>query len=135
MDYLYYPGCSLKSTGRPYDESIRAVFQALGLNLTEVEDWNCCGATAYMAVNELKAYALASRNLALSERQGTANDPKARPEVVVPCAACYLVLCKAQRYLAESNGNAQKIRDALKVGGLKYKGKVKIRHPLDIFVN
>lgn len=107
----------------------------MGLNLTEVEDWNCCGATAYMAVNELKAYALASRNLALSERQGTANDPKARPEVVVPCAACYLVLCKAQRYLAESNGNAQKIRDALKVGGLKYKGKVKIRHPLDIFVN
>lgn len=135
MNYLYYPGCSLKSSGRPYEESIRAVFKALDLGLTEIEDWNCCGATAYMAVNELKAYALASRNLALAEKQGTAADPKAKPEVVAPCAACYLVLTKAQHYLAAADENAQKIREALKAGNQKYKGKVKVRHPLDIFVN
>ena len=45
MEYLYYPGCSLESAGKPYDQSLRAVFRALGVRLKELEDWNCCGAT------------------------------------------------------------------------------------------
>jgi heterodisulfide reductase subunit B len=69
MKYLYYPGCSLKCTGRSYEESLLAVFKALGVDYVELDDWNCCGATAYMAVDESKAFAIASRNLALAERQ------------------------------------------------------------------
>ena len=44
--YAYYPGCSLSSLGKPYDESLRAVFGHLGLGLEEIADWNCCGATS-----------------------------------------------------------------------------------------
>ncbi|MHC5048940.1 MAG: heterodisulfide reductase-related iron-sulfur binding cluster, partial [Planctomycetota bacterium] len=72
MKYLYYPGCSLKGTGRAYEESLLAVFETLGLPLEELGQWNCCGATAYMAIDELQAFALAARNLALaSEAAGS----------------------------------------------------------------
>ena len=70
MKYAYFPGCSLKGTGRSYEESLLPVMQALGVELEELHDWNCCGATAYMSVDEVKACVLASRNLAIAEKTG-----------------------------------------------------------------
>lgn len=72
MKYLYYPGCSLsgKTTGRAYAESLIAVLQTLDVAYEELEDWNCCGATMYMSVDEPRAFAMSARNLALAERQG-----------------------------------------------------------------
>jgi heterodisulfide reductase subunit B len=64
MKYSYFPGCSLKGLGRAYEESLLPVMKHLGVELQEIEDWNCCGATAYMAVDEAKACVLAARNLA-----------------------------------------------------------------------
>ena len=63
MEYTYYPGCSLTRTSKPYDMSTRAVFAKLGLGLHELEDWNCCGATAYMSVKETVSFAISARNL------------------------------------------------------------------------
>jgi heterodisulfide reductase subunit B len=132
MSYLYYPGCSLGSTGKAYDESGRFVFQALGAPLEELEDWNCCGATAYMAVSELQAVAISARNLALAERQRAGKGPV---DVVAPCAACYLGLAKAQHYLAESEEVSEVVHNGLKAAGLGYQGRVRVRHPLDVLVN
>lgn len=135
MRYLFFPGCSLKSTGRAYEESLLAVFAKLDIDLVELDDWNCCGATAYMAVNELKAYALASRNLALAEQQMASSNGSGEVHVIAPCAACYLVMLKAQHYLSSDSNNGHRIRDALKAGGMEYHGKVIVRHPLDVLVN
>ena len=66
MSYLYFPGCSLRSTGRPYEESILAVFRKLNIPLKELDDWNCCGATAYVSIDENRAFTLAARNLAIA---------------------------------------------------------------------
>lgn len=51
LKYAYYPGCSLKGSGKHYESSLLAVFGALGITLDEIPDWNCCGATAYMAID------------------------------------------------------------------------------------
>ena len=125
--YAYYPGCSLSGLGKPYDESLRAVFSHLGLGLEEVPDWNCCGATSYMSISEDKAVALAARNLALAEQMHGA--------VVVPCAACFLVLTKAQHMMAEYPALAAKVHRGLQTAGLTYHGRAVVRHPLDILVN
>ena len=125
--YLYFPGCSLKGTGRAYEESFLAVFKALGLEVRELEDWNCCGATAYMAVDETKSYALAGRNLAIAEREDL--------DVIAPCSACYLVLNKTQHGLKENPELRRKVVNALKTAGLDYKGTVRVRHPLDVLFN
>ena len=132
MSYLYFPGCSLKSTGRPYEESILAVFEALDVPLEELDDWNCCGATAYMAISELKSFALSARNLAIAERQK--NDSE-RVDLVVPCAACYLGLNKAQHYLNEDARIRRTVGESLRAADLEYHGRVKVRHPLDVLVN
>lgn len=125
--YAYFPGCSLQGMGRPYDESVRAVFARLGLGLEEIPDWNCCGATSYMSVDQEKAVALASRNLALAEAM--------KKDVVAPCSACYLVLIKAQRLIGRYPDLADRTKAGLKRAGLSYHGMVKVRHPLDVLVN
>jgi len=134
MQYQYFPGCSLKSTGRPYEESLLAVLRALEVPVREIEDWNCCGATAYMAVDEVQAFSLAARNLALAEKAaGGANGKPA--QVLAPCAACYLVLLKTQRYLSEHPDLHRKVTAGLQAVKLSYEGRVQVRHPLDILVN
>jgi len=132
MKYLYYPGCSLKGTGKAYEESLLAVFKTISVQLEELEDWNCCGATAYMSISELKAFALSARNFALAERQ---NGEDNTPQLLVPCAACYLGLNKAQHYLNEYPELLSKVREALDEAGLTLSGPVSIRHPLDVIYN
>ena len=128
MKYSYFPGCSLKGTGRAYEESLLQVLKTLGVELVELEDWNCCGATAYMAVDEVKACVMASRNLAIAEKTGC-------KELLAPCSACYLVLNKTKHYLHESPSVQAVIQTALKQGNLSYSGNTPVRHPLDVLVN
>ncbi len=127
MKYAYFPGCSLKGTGRAYEESLLEVLRALDVEIEELEDWNCCGATAYMAVDETKAFTLAARNLAIAEKHAQ--------DLMTPCAACYLVLCKAERYAKEYAAIGEAVRRGLAAVNLSYEGKVRVRHPLDILVN
>ena len=128
MEYLYFPGCSLETSGKPYDESLRAVFRALGIELKQLEDWNCCGATMYMSVDEAVSLAISARNLALAEKDG-------RPGLIAPCSACYTVLLKTNRFLRESPELKAKVDRILAEAGLRYNLTVSIRHPLDVLVN
>lgn len=133
MKYLYYPGCSLKCSGRAYEESLLPVFRAVGAALDELPDWNCCGATSYMSVNEESAFSLALRNLCLAERHGGMDG--APVDLVAPCAACYLVLNKAQHHLADYPQASQRMLDRFGTAGLRYAGRVRVRHPLDVLLN
>jgi len=86
MEYTYYPGCSLEASAKGYDESVRFVFKALGQELVELEDWNCCGATYYMSTKETISLVISARNLALAEKYGR--------DIVAPCSSCYTILYK-----------------------------------------
>lgn len=131
MRYGYYPGCALERNAVAYHQSAMAVARPLGLDFVEVEDWNCCGATEYMSVEALPAYALIGRNLALAARQNTESK-----QLIAPCSACFLNLSKTNHYMAESPEFARSVNVALEAGGLNYKPRsLRIRHLLDVFVN
>lgn len=130
-EYLYYPGCSLFATSMAYDRSSRATGAMLGAKFTELDDWNCCGATAYMGVKEIMALTISARNLALAEKHSK-NNPT---EIIAPCSGCYVGLSKAGNYMNEFPEVRRKVNAALAEGGLSYSGKVKVRHLLDVFVN
>jgi len=132
MSYAYFPGCAAKSTGRPYQESLVAVFQALGSGLEAIEDWNCCGATAYQAVDVAQATALGARNFALAERARPGPGPV---DVVAACAGCYRALLKAQQAMAQGGAMAERVNRALGTVGLTYQGQARSRHPIDVLVN
>jgi heterodisulfide reductase subunit B len=100
----------------------------LGLAVQEVEDWNCCGATEYFAINQLAAYALIARNLALV--------PDDVSEMVAPCSACYVNLKKTEKYMGVFPNLAGQVNEALAAGGLGYDaGRLNVRHLLDVIVN
>ena len=129
--YLFYPGCSMESSARAYYLSLMAISGPLGLELEEIQDWNCCGATEYLGINLIPAYALITRNLALASRQSNGTRT-----VVAPCSACYLNLAKADHYMLERPSLGEKVNNALSAGGFSYKpGPLPICHPLDAVIN
>jgi heterodisulfide reductase subunit B2 len=127
MEYAYFPGCSLETTGKPYDMSMREVFKALGVGLREIEDWNCCGATMYMSINKLVGYSVTARNLAIAKNMGL--------DICAPCNSCYTILRKTNHYVAWDPYARAKINDALGAANLSYDSNVEVRHPLDILIN
>ena len=127
MKYTYYPGCSLEVSSRSYNDSALAVSELLGVELIELEDWNCCGATVYLSYEELISFSLCARNLALAEKYDR--------DLVVPCSSCYTSLMKTASYIQENAELRDKINQALQAAGLEYKGKVNIKHLLEVYVN
>lgn len=131
MKMLFYPGCSMQRTARPYLDSLLAIREAIGVELEEVTDWNCCGATEYMSVHRVAAHALVGRNLALASRQAQGTDT-----LTAGCSACYLNLAKTDQQMREDPRLKVSVNDALSAGGLSYEpGALKVRHLLDVVCN
>ncbi len=127
--YPYYPGCSIQHDNHAYAMANRAVAQALGFELVEIDDWNCCGATEYFSVNRLPAYSLVARNLARAEKDGA-------EEIVVPCSACYLNLHKTDKNMKLYPELGKKVNKSLAAGNLHYDpGSVKVRHLVEMIIN
>lgn len=97
MKVTYYPGCSLEGTARDYADSIEGVCEALGIELQEIPDWNCCGATAAHSINHKASIDLPGRNLQLAGQLSNA-------DMLVPCPLCFNRLKTAAHEL-EGNGH------------------------------
>jgi heterodisulfide reductase subunit B len=120
MRYAYYPGCSYHSSGKEYEASTRLVAKNLGIELVDIPDWNCCGATAAHGKSHLLNIALPARNLALAEEMGL--------DVVTPCAACYQQLANANKELREDENLLEKVNKAT---GKNYKATLKVKSILE----
>jgi len=116
MNIGFYPGCSLKGTSSEFAQSTIALANAFDIRLTEIEDWNCCGATAAHNLNKELAAALPARILALAEKQGL-------DDIVVPCAACYNRLSVAQYEWNEDPALKARLPEII---GMPLKGTCKI---------
>lgn len=92
--YSYYPGCTAHGTAVEYEETIRTVCSLLGVELHELDDWNCCGASSAHAVAPELATTLSERNLTLADRSGL--------PLLVPCSACFNRLKHARAHRVEA---------------------------------
>ncbi len=124
-DYAYFPGCSLEKTAQSYHLSAMESARKLGVSLQELDDWNCCGATTYFHVDELLAYTLSARNLAIAEKENL--------DLVTPCSACYKNSYFANRHLKEDPDLADHINYALAEDDLHFSGTVNVRHLIEVF--
>ena len=100
----YYPGCALHGSSNDYEASVRACMKKLQVELKELDDWICCGATAAHNINKKLAVALPARNLAIAERNGIG-------EVFAPCPMCSMELIHVRNKLRESEPLRQEISD------------------------
>lgn len=124
MKYSYYPGCTLHASTKEYDMSTKAVCEKLGIELVELEDWNCCGALGAFSYNYFLSVALPARNLALAERKNL--------KLVAPCNACFHNLAKANKLIKDNEDIKKKVNDVMDI---PYGGRAEVRHLLDIIVN
>jgi heterodisulfide reductase subunit B len=106
MTIGFYPGCSLEGTAREYSESVITLTKALGIELQQVPDWNCCGATAAHNLNKVLSMTLPARILALAEKAGI-------KEILVPCAACSNRLIVTQCELFANPGLKTQVEKAM----------------------
>jgi len=124
MKYAYFPGCSLSSSGYDYHLSLKFVAQALGIDLIEVRDWVCCGASSAHATSHLLSVALPVLNLSHVEKDGF-------EKLIAPCLAC-LSRFKAANVELEHDVDLKKRMH--EIFDYKYQGKVKVYHPLEVFL-
>ena len=120
-----FPGCSLAGSSREYYESLKAISPALGIELREVPDWNCCGASAAHTLNHKLALALPARILALAERTQLT-------DLLVPCSACYSRLMITQSTLQNDEALRKEISGIIE---LKYSGTVRVLNVLDLLAS
>lgn len=125
MKYAYFPGCSLHSTAKEYDLSTQEVARALGIELVEIPDWTCCGATPAHLTMHLLSSALPVHNLIKARAMDSC-------EVVTCCAACFSRLKIANKLMKEDAAHRKKVEEIV---GKPYKGEVGVRHFLDVLVN
>ena len=123
----YYPGCALEGTGHAYNTSTRAVGRKLGLELDEVENWNCCGAMEVKNIDPKVQTYLSSRVMAIAANQMHA------ATVMAPCNGCYHNLKKAEHDLAHDPASREVVEKiARKAGDEPYRaGSVETIHALD----
>ncbi|MDO9334259.1 MAG: CoB--CoM heterodisulfide reductase iron-sulfur subunit B family protein [Dehalococcoidales bacterium] len=123
MEYGYYPGCSLHSTAKEFDLSIKESFKALGLTLKEVPDWNCCGASSAHETSEELALGLSIRVLSQAEHAN-------QKTIIAPCAACYSRLKMANIEIAHDAELKKRINQII---GQDYTGGVTVKHLTEIY--
>ena len=127
MRYAYYPGCSLKGTAREYDVSTRALCAILGLELEEIPDWTCCGASAVEPISRLLTHVLPARNLALAESMQDMEG------VLIPCSACYLNHLRVEMEVAGDEERKKAVNEVLGQEELAYCGHgEKVTHLLQV---
>jgi heterodisulfide reductase subunit B len=130
-EYAFYPGCSsqAKSSAANYLTSVTAMCDKLDIKLNEIPDWNCCGASiGYAEGGELPRLAINARNFAIAEQQLPGQD------IVATCAACWLGARESKERLDHTAQLMQETNEALAAAGLKYEGKVKVRHMVEVLI-
>lgn len=84
MKYSYYPGCTLKNKAKDLDFYARASAKALGFELVEVEDWQCCGGVYPLGTDEIASKLSSVRTLNAAKEKGQ--------DLVTLCSACHHVV-------------------------------------------
>ena len=123
----YYPGCALEGSAIPYDKSTRAVGKALGLELVDVKDWNCCGAMEVKNIDPQVETYLSSRVLSNAQHKNGLD------VVMAPCNGCYKNLKQAEHELSHREKSRQVVdKISKKAGHETYEaGGVETIHALD----
>ncbi len=127
MDVAYFPGCTLKTTAKRYEDSALFIAGKLGVNLVELPRWNCCGTVYSLSTDNLMQMLAPMRVLLRTEEMGYNH-------LVTLCAMCFNTLKRANLRLRNNPEDAEKLNDFMYLEETKYSGRVEVIHFLEILV-
>jgi heterodisulfide reductase subunit B2 len=120
--YSYYPGCTLKTKAKVYEDTTLRTAKALGLEIAEVEEWQCCGALYPLNTDEI--FPLLSPVRALAQSKAATQE-----KLVTLCAGCYNVFKRTNKAMRENGELRRKINSYLEED---YMGEVDVVHYLEV---
>jgi heterodisulfide reductase subunit B len=129
--YAFYPGCSSQkgASASNFLTSLQVMCEKLDIQLNEIPDWNCCGASiGYAEGGELPRLVMGARNLALAEQHLPGQD------MVSGCPACWLASRETAERLNQHGDLMAEANEALKEAGLSFKGEIRTRHMVEVLV-
>lgn len=124
MNYSYFPGCTLKNKAKDLDMYARSAAAALGFELNEIEEWQCCGGVYPMGTNEIASKLPSVRALAAARDAGT--------PLVTLCSACYNVIKQVNNDMQNDENLILKVNNYLAQDGIEYHGETKVLHFLEV---
>ncbi len=123
--FLLFLGCAIPYRVSSYEISTRKILAKLGIELTEMPEYNCCGLPIDPVSHEMML-TLAARNLCFAEQQGL--------NIVALCPGCAGTLRKVNKKLKEDKELREKINGYLKETELEFKGTIEAKHLLQLLV-
>jgi heterodisulfide reductase subunit B2 len=123
MRVAYYPGCALHGSSNDYEKSVRACMEVLGVELEDIPDWICCGASAAHSINHKLSVALPARNLALAEREG-------HDQILAPCPMCSMELIKANDAISKDEKTKKEMASIIE---LDVEGNTQVLNLIQVF--
>lgn len=121
MGIPYFPGCTLSTNAKNYDRSARAVAAELGLDLEELSEWQCCGATFPLVLDDSLALIAPTRILYQAQQAGGS--------LTTLCSICFHVLRRSQALLERDSEMLERINWFTEQ---EYEGEVHVTHFLEV---
>ncbi len=125
MKVSYYPGCTLKSNAKNFEDSTLCALRELGVDVKELSRWNCCGTVYSLTTDDLMRHLASVRNLIrVKEEQADS--------VMTLCAMCYNTLKRVNEKVNADPESLDKIHKFMDEEKIAYHGDVKVRHLLEL---
>jgi heterodisulfide reductase subunit B len=128
MKVCYYPGCTLKNHAKNFEDSTICSLKAIGVEVDELDRWNCCGTVFSLTTDDLIHHVAPIRNLI---RAKEANYDK----VMTLCAMCYNTLKRANERVKSDPDSLEVLNNFMDREEIKYQGDVQIYHLLEFLKN
>ncbi|MGN0524098.1 MAG: CoB--CoM heterodisulfide reductase iron-sulfur subunit B family protein [Eubacterium sp.] len=123
MTYSYYPGCTLKTKAKDLDKYARLSAEALGIELQELEDWQCCGGVFPIGRNDVATK--------LSSVRALNRAKELNQDLVTMCSACHNVIKQVNNVMRTDTQIAAKVNRYLQLDE-EYNGETNVIHYLEL---
>ena len=132
MKIPYFPGCTLKTTASNLETSAIEVAKQLGIEMIELDRWNCCGVVSYLVSDDLMKHLAPVRNFLRVQEMNEAGVVDNENRMVTLCSMCYNTLSLSNKRMKNAPDDLQKVNDFMHREETKYDGSVEVVHLLPI---
>ena len=132
MKIPYFPGCTLKTTATNFEIPAIEVAKKLGIEMVELDRWNCCGVVSYLVSDDLMKHMAPVRNFIRVQEMNAAGIVENENRMVTLCSMCYNTLNLSNKRMQKNSDDLQKINDFMHREEVKYDGNVEVVHLLSI---
>lgn len=123
MKYSYFPGCTLRTKARDLDAYARVSARALGFELEEIDNWQCCGGVYPLGSDEIATKLSSVRALNEAKEKGQ--------DLVTLCSACHHVIKRVNDDMKNVEDIRTRANNYMKLEE-PYAGETEVLHFLEV---